>query len=229
MKFKTVLLAITTLFVLTNTNVVEAQNEWQMLFDGHDLSQWRNYQKSQVSDGWAIKNGELTLVKKGAGDIISKQQYDNFELTLEWKISAGGNSGVFYHVIESDELPQVYYSGLEMQILDNKGRNEPLLEQAGALFALYSPIEDHTKPIGEFNVARIVVDGEHIQHWLNGHKVVDYKRNSKDFNQQLQKSKFATWPVFAKSSLGHIALQDHGDEVAFRNIKIRRIAQNKNK
>jgi len=229
MKFNTALLAITSLLILTSISAVQAQDDWQMLFDGQDLSQWRNYQKSQVSSGWAIKNRELTLVKKGAGDIISKQQYDNFELSLEWKISSGGNSGVFYHVVENEELPQVYYSGLEMQILDNHGRSEPPLEQAGALFALYSPVADFTKPVGEFNVARIIVDGDHIEHWLNGHKVVDYQRNSKDFNQQLHESKFATWPVFAKSSLGHIALQDHGDEVAFRNIKIRRITQNKSK
>ena len=229
MKIKNFIVTTLALMAIITVNTVNAQDNWQVLFDGTDLSQWRNYQQNQVSDGWAIKNGELTLVKKGAGDIMTKQQYDNFELSLEWKISAAGNSGVFYHVVENDELPQVYYSGLEMQILDNHGRSEPPLEQAGALFALYSPVADFTKPVGEFNVARIIVDGDYIEHWLNGHKVVDYQRNSKDFNQQLHESKFATWPVFAKSSLGHIALQDHGDEVAFRNIKIRRITQNKSK
>ena len=189
-----------------------------------DASHWRNYQGEGISDGWKVDGDSLSVVKSPAGDLISKETYGNFELTFEWKISEGGNSGLLFHVQESPDLPYVFYSGPEFQLLDNKGRDEPPLEQAGSLFALYAPSADYTKPVGEFNTAKLVVDDGHVQHWLNGHKVVEYDMASADFKAKVAGSKFAKWPAFAASPQGHLALQDHGDPVTFRNMRIKRLA-----
>jgi len=188
-----------------------------------DASQWRNYQGEGISEGWKAEGNTLSVVKSPAGDLISKESYGNFELTFEWKISAGGNSGVFFHVQESAELPYVFYSGPEFQVLDNKGRSEPPLEQAGSLFALYAPEADHTKPVGEFNTSKLIVNGGHVEHWINGHRVVNYDMDSTEFKDKVAASKFGKWPAFAAKREGHLALQDHGDPVTFRNIRITRL------
>lgn len=184
---------------------------------------WRNYKSDRVSEGWQLAGDILTLVKSPAGDLISREIYSDFELTLEWKIAPGGNSGIFFHVQERPDLPQVYFSGPEYQILDNHGRDEPPLEQAGALFGLYAPQSDYTRPVGEFNQSKIKVVGSQVEHWLNGHLLVAYDLNSADFKARVAASKFAQWPDFAAHRQGHIALQDHGDEVTYRNIRIRRL------
>jgi len=189
-----------------------------------DASHWRNYQGEGIADGWKVDGDTLSVVTSPAGDLISKETYSDFELTFEWKISAGGNSGIFFHVQESPDLPYVFYSGPEFQLLDNKGRDEPPLEQAGSLFALYAPSADYTKPVGEFNTSRLVVDGARVEHWLNGHKVVEYDMDSDDFKARVAASKFGKWPAFAAKREGHLALQDHGNPVTFRNIRIKRLA-----
>ncbi|GHF13376.1 glycosyl hydrolase [Kordiimonas sediminis] len=188
-----------------------------------DASQWRRYQSTDISAGWEAKGETLRVIAKGAGDLISKETYRNFDLTFEWKISEGGNSGVFFHVQETPDLKQVYFSGPEYQLLDNVGRDEPPLEQAGALFALYAPTEDTTKPVGEFNTSRLIVQGDTVEHWLNGKLVVSYDMGSQDFKAKVAASKFSNWPAFAAKREGHIALQDHGDPVTFRNIRITRL------
>ncbi|WP_262690187.1 3-keto-disaccharide hydrolase [Kordiimonas aestuarii] len=188
-----------------------------------DASHWRNYQGEGISGGWQAEGDTLSVVSSPAGDLISKETYSSFDLTFEWKISEAGNSGIFFHVQESPDLPYVFYSGPEFQLLDNKGRDEPPLEQAGSLFALYAPSDDYTKPVGEFNTSRLVVEGSHVQHWLNGHKVVEYDMDSEAFKSKVAASKFGKWPAFAAKRSGHLALQDHGNPVTFRNIRIKHL------
>ena len=149
--------------------------------------------------------------------------YGNFELKLSWKVSPGGNSGIMYRVRTGDGAP--YMSGPEYQVLDDAshadGQSE--LTSAGALYALYPARRGVVRPAGEWNETRIVVNGNHVEHWLNGEKLVECEMWGDDWNQRFNDSKFKGWPQFAKSTEGHIALQDHGDEVWYRNIEIRRL------
>jgi hypothetical protein len=191
---------------------------WRLLFDGKSLAGWRGFKAAAPDPGWTVKDGALTPDPKTSKDIISKDEFANFELDFDWKISPKGNSGVMFHVIEQGD--ETYESGPEYQVLDNS-RGERPLEQAGSLYALYAPSMDMTKPVGQFNTARIIVDHGHVQHWLNGMMVVEYDMGSADFRQRVAGSKFKAWPQFASAPKGHIALQNHGNAVAFRNIKIK--------
>jgi len=191
---------------------------WQLLFDGKTTAGWRGFKAPAPDPGWTVKDGALSPDPKTSKDIMTKDSFENFELAFDWKISPKGNSGVMFHVIEEGD--QTYQSGPEYQVLDNS-RGEPPLEQAGAAYALYPPAMDMTKPVGEFNQARIAVDHGKVQHWLNGMMVVEYDLNSAEFKAKVAGSKFKAWPQFASSPTGHIALQNHGDAVAYRNIRIR--------
>lgn len=185
---------------------------------------WRGYRQSELPAGWQVVDGALTRVGAG-GDIITREQYDNFELTLEWKISPGGNSGIFFHVVEDSTLGAVYLTGPEMQVLDNAGHADGKnpLTSAGSNFALHAPSRDVTRPVGEWNEVRLLVNGAHVEHWLNGVQVLSYELWSDEWKQRVQASKFRDMPRYGLARSGHIALQDHGDWVAFRNIRIRRI------
>lgn len=191
---------------------------WTLLFDGKSTDGWRGFKRPGPAPGWRAEGGVLTLDPKVARDIMTKDQFGSFELSFEWRIGAKGNSGVMFHVIEVGD--QTYESGPEYQVLDNS-RGEPPLEQAGALYALYPPVQDATKPVGQFNQARLIVNHGKVQHWLNGVKVAEYDMGSEDFKAKVAASKFKRWPQFASSPTGHIALQNHGDDVAYRNLKIR--------
>lgn len=209
----------------TLVQAADSPSDWQVLFDGTSLDAWRGYgaKDGSLPEGWVIEDGTLARAKQ-AGDIITKEQFDNYELEFEWKISEGGNSGIIYHVQETENPP--YFTGPEYQVLDNKGWNlEPTADTAaGSLYALYKPAKDASKPAGEWNTGRIVLDGNHVEHWLNGQKVVDAEIASNDWNTRVANSKFKDWP-FAKELKGHIALQEHGHPVWFRNIKIRPLAE----
>ena len=191
---------------------------WRLLFDGKTTAGWRGFKAAAPDPGWHVADGALAPDPKTSKDIISKDQFGDFELAFEWRISRLGNSGVMFHVIEQGD--QTYQSGPEYQILDN-AHGEPPVERAAALFALYAPSLDATKPPGEWNQARLVVRKGHAEHWLNGRKVVEYELGSADFKARVAASKFKQWPQFASSPTGHIALQNHGDEVAFRSLRIR--------
>ncbi len=198
---------------------------WQLLFDGAGFSGWRGYQSQTIPAKWNIEDEALHLRKmeEGGGDLISTAQYGDFELYLEWKISECGNSGVFFHV--SEDLERTYHTGPEIQILDNSchpdAKNGPD-RYAGANYALHAPVPvDAARPAGEWNHLRVVVQGPRVQQWLNGIKVVEYELWSDDWNRRVQASKFKQWPQYGMVKRGHIALQDHGDPVWFRNIKIR--------
>ena len=196
---------------------------WISLFDGTSTTAWRGYNKSELPAGWQVVEGALTRVAEG-GDIITRDKYDNFELSLEWKIAKGSNSGIFFHVVE-DTARAMYMSGPELQVLDNTVHQDGLEPRtsAGSNYALHAPVRAVTKPAGEWNQTRIIVSGSHVEHWLNGVKVVAYELWSDDWQQRVAASKFKAWPGYGLAKTGHIGLQDHGDWVAYRNIRIRAI------
>jgi cytochrome c len=195
---------------------------WTLLFDGRTTSGWRNFKQPAISDGWGVEDDCLTIVGRG-GDIITDRQFESFELSLEWKVEEGGNSGVFWHVAEEGRY--VFETGPEMQILDNARHadGENPMTSAGSNYALHAPPFDATYPPGTFNVARILIEDNHVTYWLNGEKQCEFTVGSDEWNQLVAASKFAAMPLFGTKQRGHIALQDHGDKVWFRNIKIREI------
>ena len=200
----------------------EAGDGWRPLFDGQTTRGWRGYGASSVPAGWQVVDGALTRVAQ-AGDIVTEEQFGSFELELEWKVEPGGNSGIFFHVVEDDSLRYVWQSGPEMQVLDNArhadGRSP--LTSAGSNYALHAPARDVARPAGEWNAARLVVRGDHVEHWLNGVKLLEYELGSPEWEAKVRASKFASMPRYGRARRGHIALQDHGDRVAFRHIRIR--------
>ncbi|MFQ5805131.1 MAG: family 16 glycoside hydrolase [Phycisphaerae bacterium] len=201
---------------------------WRLLFDGKTTNGWHGYKKDSFpSDGWKVIDTPqqgACLVRVGpAGDIATDEEFDNFELKLEWRISAAGNSGIFYRVKEKYGWP--WESGPELQVLDNAehadGRNPKT--SAGSNYALHAPLRDVTQPVGLFNQVRILADGPHVEHWLNGVKVVEYELWTDEWKRLVAGSKFKKWPNYGLVRKGHIVLQDHGDKVWYRNIKIRRL------
>lgn len=205
--------------------------EWMDLFNGQDLDGWRTYGESEPNPAWIVEDGAIALdVAEGTevmtgGDLITEEQFENFELEIEWRISEGGNSGIFYGVREIEGQDVAYATGIELQILDDErhadGRNPAT--SAGACYALYPPTKDVVRPVGEYNRVRLVVNDGNVEHWLNGEKIVTYVIGSEDWNERVANSKFADWEHFASYRKGHIALQDHTDRVWFRNIRIREL------
>lgn len=190
------------------------------LFEGDDVSQWRGFRAEEFPPGWTLRAGEL--VRAGAGgDIITRARFRSFDLTLEWKTSPGGNSGIFFHVLETCE--HVWETGPEYQLLDDDrhpdGKNP--LTSMGAAYGLYPPLGARPRPAGDWNDIRLTVHAGHVIHWLNGDKVVEYDLGSRQWEEKVALSKFAHVPHYGRSMEGHIALQDHGDWVAFRNVRIR--------
>ncbi|MBS0207833.1 MAG: galactose-1-epimerase [Planctomycetes bacterium] len=201
-------------------SLAEEKAGWKMLFDGRTTRGWHNYKKDGVGPGWKIIDGALTRVDKGAGDILTNEMYDAFELSLEYNISPEGNSGLMFHVTDEGKTP--WQTGPEIQIQDNKDGHDP--QKAGWLYQLYSSEVDATKPPGEWNQLRILITPEKCEQYMNGVKYCEYVKGSDDWNQRVAKSKFAQYPLFGKPTRGYICLQDHGNLIAFRNVKIRPIA-----
>jgi hypothetical protein len=200
----------------------EQAGEWQALADGN-LSAWKTYGKpAQAPVGWTLEGGVLAW-KKGAGNLVTRETFADFELELEWKISPGGNSGVMFGVDESGDKP--WHSGPEIQILDDTAHRDGLspLTRAGALYSLYAPAKSAAKPVGGWNAMRLRVQQGRVQCWLNGEPVVDVTMGNADWNARVAKSKFARFAQFARVKNGRILLQDHGDPVWFRGIRIRRL------
>ncbi len=203
--------------------VATPDDGFEDLLAGGDLSKFRGYKKEEIGAGWSVTDGELIFSGKNGGDIITKETYDNFELQLDWAISEGGNSGIMFNVGLGDGAP--YLTGPEIQILDDSkhGDGKSGLTSAGAIYALYPPVDKTLKPVGEWNEARIVVQGKTVSSYLNGTKVAECEMGSDDWKERLAKSKFSKWEKFASLDSGHIALQDHGNQVRFRNIRIKRL------
>ena len=203
-------------------NATERAAGWQLLFDGNSLTGWRGYNSESMPTGWSAENGMLIRTGPG-GDIITEQQFADFELSLEWLVGPSGNSGVLFRAVEGQE--EVYHSAPEMQILDDAGHADGRspLTSAGSNYGLHGVPRGIVKSAGEWNTSRIVVVNNQVEHWLNGDKVVEYELGSADWAQRVANSKFAQWPAYGRASRGHIGIQDHGDRVSFRNLKIREI------
>ncbi|HUE86078.1 MAG TPA: DUF1080 domain-containing protein [Vicinamibacterales bacterium] len=198
----------------------EQAEGWKLLFDGKTLQGWRAFRSPAPPGGWKAIEGELVRQDKG-GDLMTAEQFDDFELRLEWKVTTSGNSGIMFRV--TDEGNQTYETGPELQILDNAGHKDGKdpMTSAGSNYAMHPPVRDVTKPVGEWNEVRLIVDGAHVEHWMNGVKLLEYELWSEDWGKRVKASKFAKMPGYGRAKRGHIVLQDHGDLVWFRNIKIK--------
>lgn len=206
-------------------NTLTAQEKaagWKLLFDGTSTAGWRAYGADSMPSGWQAVDGSLTRVSRAA-DIITKEQFGDFELTLDWKVEPRGNSGLFYRAVEG--LEWIYHGAPEYQILDDAGHRDGQnrLTSAGSNYGLYGAPRGVVKPAGEWNSSRIVARGAHVEHWLNGQKVVEYEQGSTEWAKLVEGAKFKAWPQYGKAMKGHIGLQEHGGRVEFRNIKIRAI------
>jgi len=195
---------------------------WQLLFNGKDMSHWRNFKSDELSSKWKIDDSAM-LLTKGGGDILTKKIYKNFDLKLDWKISEVGNSGIF---VLADELGSYIYSHApEIQIIDNERHADTEIDShlAGSIYDLLSAPTAAHKPAMQWNTVRIKMLDNHLQVWQNGVSTVSMVIGSSPWNTLVKNSKFATWSNFATSKQGHIGLQDHGDKVWFKNIKIKEL------
>ncbi len=208
---------------IRNPESAIAPSTWRPLFDGKSLNGWRGYRSETVPTGWTVSKGALT--KEGrVADIVSKDEFGDFELEMDWKIGDAGNSGIFYRGTE--EYEHIYWSAPEYQLLDDikADDNKTRLTCAGAAYAIYPSPPGHLKPIGDWNTARIVARGPRIEHWLNGVKLLEYELGSPDWEAKVKASKFNDWPNYGRAKRGHIAMQgDHAGSLAFRNIRIREV------
>lgn len=218
----------------------EKRGGWKMLFDGKTSNGWRNYRAEKLGDSWAVKDGVLERVSDGAGDIVTMDEFENFELSMEYRISKGGNSGIMFRVTEDDERP--WASGPEVQIQDNVDGRDP--QKAGWLYQLYKPVkpawatqfenqvgfkgidmDDATRPAGEWNHVYLRISPRQCEVAINGVSYYYFHVGDDEWNKRVAASKFADFPQFGKAKKGHICLQDHGNPVAFRNIKIRVLSE----
>lgn len=212
--------------------IAENQNEWEPLFNGENLEGWKVYNSEEEPSNWTVQDSAITFTpaegSTGSENLISEEQYKNFELELEWKISEGGNSGIMYGVQEGEDLNEPYLTGPEIQVLDNKkhpdAKNGPI-RQAGALYDMVPPSKDVTKPAGEWNKTTITINHEENigTVMMNGEKVSEFPLHGEEWKALVENSKFKDWEKFGSSQSGHIALQDHGDKVMYRNIRIKKL------
>ena len=196
---------------------------WRLLFDGTSLAAWRSYGKQDTPAGWSAKDGSLT--KAGhADDIISRDQFGDFEFAFDWKLSRAGNAGVFYRATEEYDKP--YWSGPEYQLLDDgtHADGKDRLTSAGAAYGLYPSAAGVVRPAGEWNSSRIVVKGQHVEHWLNGTKLVEYELESPNWEAKVKASKFGEWKNYGRAKRGYISIQgDHEGDLEMRNVRIREL------
>ncbi len=199
----------------------EQRDGWRLLFDGRTLDGWRGYKMQAVPAGWKAVNGTLTK-SSSTEDIMTTEQFANFELAFDWQLGAGGNAGVFYRGNEAYE--HIYWTAPEYQLLDDLGAPDgrSRLTSAGAAYGLYPSPIGVLHRVGEWNSGRIVVNGSHVEHWMNGRKLLEYELGSADWTAKVKASKFAAWPEYGKLQRGYIAFQgDHDGTLSLRNIKIR--------
>ena len=193
---------------------------WRLLFDGKSIDHWRGYRQKAVPRGWQAIDGAITRVG-GSTDLVSIEEYGSFDFRFDWMVEPGGNSGVMYHVLETEE--STYHTGPEYQILDNARHSDGQspFTSAGACHSLYAPPKDVSRPANNWNESRIVINGPHVEHWLNGVKVAAYELWSAEWNAKVAASKFNEWKKFGLAKRGRIALQQHDSRVSYRNLKIK--------
>jgi hypothetical protein len=210
---------------LQGADAKAAPGKWEVLFDGKSVNKWRGYKMNSFPEqSWKVEEGALKTIAGAEGpDIVTKESFQNFELELEWKVKPGANSGIMYRVSEDFGAP--YETGPEMQVLDDDKHadGKDPKTSAGSLYALIAPKNKKLRPVGEWNRVRIVVQGNQVEHWLNGVKVVEFELGSAELNQLIGRSKFKDMPRFGKEPGGHIDLQHHGDEVWYRKVRVRRL------
>ena len=201
--------------------------EWTILFDGKNVDGWRAFNGKSFPQNWTLEDGMLKSTGEGGDIVYGAEEFENFELYLEWKIVKGGNSGIFYHIKEGKKYRAPYENAPEYQVLDDLGFSSPLedWQKVGADYAMYSPDfkQKAVKQHGEWNTSRIVFTSKKVEHWLNDKKIVEFVPWSQDWHQRKQNSKWKDFPDYGKAKKGLIGMQDHGDVVWYRNIKIRKL------
>jgi hypothetical protein len=197
----------------------EQESGWRLLFDGQSLAQWRSYREDELDPDWTVENGCLARVGL-AGDIITREQFGDFELKLEWRISEAGNSGIFIRGDESGG--SIHHTGFEMQVLDNAGHSDARdpSHRAGAFYDMMEPDHDTSQPVGYWNRVHIIARGPEVEFWLNDRLTAAFTQGGPEWQRMYEDSKFADRPAYGSLLKGHIGLQDHWDKVWFRNIRI---------
>lgn len=212
----------------------EVEAGWELLFNGEDLSQWHTYGQDTIGTAWKIDaDGSFYLDNTnknewqvvGGGDIVTNEAYENYELSLEWKIDSCGNSGIIYNIVEDDRSQYPWQTGPEMQILDDDCHPDGKYDthRAGCLYDMLVVSKETVKPAREWNTVRLVVTDGKVEQWLNGHLAVEYPNAGPEWVAMIAGSKFKDMELFGLSTSGKIGLQDHGDKVSFRNVKIRNL------
>jgi cytochrome c len=206
----------------------EIKAGWELLFDGKTTKGWHNFNKTTIGESWMVEDGTLMLEageKADGGDILTEEAYENFEFNIEWKISPCGNSGIIFNVVEDEKYVYPWQTGPEMQILDNACHADAKYSthRAGDLYDMIECSEVTVKPAGEWNQVRLIKNNGMVEHWLNGVKVVAYEMYTDEWLEMINQSKFKDMEDFGRAREGKISLQDHGNVVWYRNIKIKRL------
>jgi cytochrome c len=211
----------------------EKEAGWKLLFDGKTKNSWKGFNVAEPGTAWKVEDGTLHLDASqkegnkivGGGDLITRDEFENYELSIEWKIEPCGNSGIMFNVVEDEKYGQTYLTGPEMQVLDNECHPDAKIikHRAGDLYDMISVSEETVKPAGEWNQARLLNDHGKVTFWLNGVQTVSFEMHTPEWDAMVAGSKFKDWADFGMATKGHIALQDHENEVWYRNIKIREI------
>ena len=215
--------------MLNKLTPAEIKKGWKLLFDGSTLTGWKTYNRSDMATSWGVKDGAIFLdAKKGRsdvakGDLVTLEDYDDFEFSVEWKISDCGNSGIMYRIVEDPKYKQPYLTGPEMQVLDNKCHPDAkiITHRSGDFYDVMACKTENVKPAGEWNSVRIIMKGYKLEQWQNGVRQIKLTLGSDEINAIVEKSKWKNQKDWGKALIGKIGLQDHGDAVWFRNIKIR--------
>lgn len=220
-----------TVYEIASSNDMNKEGNWTVLFDGSSFEHWRGYLSENMYSEWTIEDSAMVFTPRGQREknIITKKKYTNFVLSLEWNVSEAGNSGIFWGVYENKKFPEAYMTGPEIQILDNAKHPDSFIgngiHKAGSLYDLIGYPEEDILPAGEWNLCVIKVDQNNnkAQVTLNGKTTISFPLQGTEWQNMVENSKFKDWEGFAKYRTGHIGLQDHGDIVSFRNIKIKEL------
>ena len=215
--------------MLNKLTPAEIKKGWKLLFDGSTLTGWKTYNRTDMATSWGVKDGAIFLdAKKGRsdiakGDLVTLEDYDDFEFSVEWKISDCGNSGIMYRIVEDPKYKQPYLTGPEMQVLDNKCHPDAkiITHRSGDFYDVMASKTENVKPAGEWNSVKIIMKGYKLEQWQNGVRQIKLTLGSDEINAIVEKSKWKNQKDWGKALIGKIGLQDHGDAVWFRNIKIR--------